>query len=96
MVTSRNRTAWACGLLLVVMSLAQSLAKAPFLRTIELNLCRVYHQQKQQEDGGGYLLGSDADGTEGECKAHSIQKDLATINAYNAAINSVVGERLLP
>jgi hypothetical protein len=87
MVASKYRTAWACGLLLVVMSLGQALFKAPFLRIIELGLCRVYYRQHAP----GYVH-SDEDLTEDMCKVNSIQKGLAMINAYNTAISSLIGK----
>jgi hypothetical protein len=89
MVPSKYRTAWACGILLVVMSLGQALFKAPFLRIIELDLCRVHYRRRGPES-----VHSDEDLTEDMCKLHPIQKDLAMINAYNMAMSSIIGKMM--
>jgi hypothetical protein len=91
MVASKYQTAWSCGVLLVVISLGQALFKAPFLRIIELDLCRVYYRQRLPD-----LVYSDEDLTEDVCKLHPIQKDLAMINAYNTAVSSIIGETMSP
>lgn len=86
MLASKYHTALGCGLLLVVMSLGQALCKAPFLRIVELDLCRSYHAQRSPG-----AVPSDTDLTEDKCKAISVQKDLAMINAYNMAVSSIIG-----
>jgi hypothetical protein len=91
MIATKYHTALGCGLLLVVMSLGQALCKAPFLRIVELNLCRSYYAHSAPGS-----TPSDADLTEDRCKAISIQKDLAMINAYNMAVSSILGKSLFP
>jgi hypothetical protein len=85
MYASKHQTALACCLLLVIESLAQALFKAPFLRIVELDLCRSYYLQLSP----GSLLSDDL--SEEDCKAIAIQRDLAMINAYNVAMSSIIG-----
>ena len=85
MYASKHQTALACCLLLVIESSAQALFKAPFLRIVELDLCRSYHRQLSP----GSLLSDDL--SEEDCKAIAIQRDLAMINAYNVAMSSIIG-----
>ncbi|PSN70283.1 hypothetical protein BS50DRAFT_674706 [Corynespora cassiicola Philippines] len=85
MTFSRYRTAWGCGALLIIMSLGQALFKTPLLRIIEFNLCRAYYLSRNPR-----IVGPDEDLNEEMCKVISIQKDLATVNAYNITISSLI------
>ena len=90
MALFRHATVWGCSALLIVMALGQALCNAPLLRIIELNLCRSYYQSHNPR-----VIAPDGDMDERLCKVFSIQKDLATINAYSIVSSALVGSLLL-
>ncbi|KAF2128273.1 hypothetical protein P153DRAFT_386400 [Dothidotthia symphoricarpi CBS 119687] len=80
-----HSTAWGCGAVLILVSLGQAMWKAPLLRMVELNLCRSYYETQDPK-----VISPNGDVDERFCKVLPVQKELATIFAYNILFTALI------